>query len=509
MKQGDPFGGESRAGVRAPIVALKRGNARGAKGGQGGGGVKDGRSENHPAPVSGASGTKPVGEARADFACAAPSVWTDRMLAALESGVKGGRWYSLMDKVWSRPNLIAAYVRVKANRGAAGVDHQTVEAFGERLDDNLDRIAAALQQGHYRPRMIKRVWIPKPGKKELRPLGVPTVRDRVVQTALRNVIEPIFEKDFAEHSYGFRPGRGCKDALRRVDALLKSGCTWVVDADIKGFFDTIDHERLLQRLETKVSDQSLLDLVRQMLTQPVLDTAKEWTPEEGTPQGAVISPLLSNLYLDPLDHKMAEAGFAMARYADDFVVPCRSEAEARSALMAVEGWMAAEGLSLHPDKTRVVDATAKGGFDFLGYHFERGQRRPGKKSKRKFKDAIRGKTKRTNGNRLATIIAEVNRTLRGWFEYFKHSHPTTFRELDGWVRMRLRSLLRKRSHRRGRERGPDHHRWPNSFFAEHGLFSLETAHALACQSSMRITTDWRAGCGRTARPVRRGEGPGI
>jgi RNA-directed DNA polymerase len=452
---------------------------------------------------------KPAGEAEARFAFAEPSVWTERMLAALVSGVKGGRWYSLMDKVWSRPNLLAAYARVKANGGAAGGDHQTVEAFGERLEENLDRIAAALQQGQYRPQTIKRVWIPKPGKKEFRPLGIPTVRDRVTQTALRNVIEPICEKDFAEHSYGFRPGRGCKDALRRVDALLKSGHTWVVDADIKSFFDTIDHERLLQRMAAKVSDQSLLKLVRQMLTQPVMDMTKQWTPEEGTPQGAVISPLLSNIYLDPLDHMMAEAGFAMVRYADDFVALCRSEAEARNALALVEGWMKAEGLSLHPEKTRVVDAAVKGGFDFLGYHFERSKHWPSQKSKRKFRDAIRPKTKRTSGNSLAAIIVDVNRTLRGWFEYFKHSPPSFFRELDGWVRMRLRSILRKRRHLQGRGRGLDHQRWPNSFFAEHGLFSLEAAHVLACQSSSRSTTNRRAVCGRSARTVRRGEGPGI
>jgi RNA-directed DNA polymerase len=442
------------------------------------------------------------------LAFAEPSVWTDRMLTALVTGVKGGRWCSLMDKVWSRPNLLAAYARVKANGGAAGVDRQTVEAFGERLDDNLDRIASALEQGVYRPQTIKRVWIPKPGKKELRPLGVPTVRDRVVQTAMRNVLEPIFENDFAEESCGFRPGRGCKDALRRVDALLKSGFTWVVDADIKSFFDTIDHARLIERVAAKVCDQSVIGLIEQMLTQPVMDAAKEWTPEEGAPQGAVISPLLSNIYLDPLDHMMAEAGFAVVRCADDFVALCRSEAEARSALEAVEGWMKVEGLSLHPEKTRVVDAAAKGGFDFLGYHFERSKHWPSKKSKGKFKDAIRAKTKRTNGNSPATIVADLNRTLRGWFEYFKHCHPTTFRELDGWVRMRIRSILRLRRHLRGRGRGLDHQRWPIAFFTKQGLFSLETAHALARQSSKRSTTDWRAGCGRTARPVRRGEGPG-
>lgn len=445
--------------------------------------MMDGRSEDKPIPVPAAA--MPIGEVRAQWPWAEPSVWTERMLTALVTGVKGGRWYSLMDKVWSRENLRAAFARVRHNGGSAGVDRQTVAMFEARLEDNLDRIMASLQAGRYRPQMIKRVWIEKPGTKEKRPLGVPTVRDRVAQTALRNVLEPIFEKDFAEHSYGFRPGRGCKDALRRVDALLKSGFTWVVDADIKSFFDTIDHKRLMERMERKISDRSILFLAEQMLQQRVLDTAKEWTPEEGTPQGAVISPLRSNIYLDPLDHEMARSGFAMVRYADDFVVLCRSEAEARSALEAVRRWMAAEGLRLHPDKTRVVDATAKGGFDFLGYHFERGMRWPGGKSVKKFKDAIRSKTKRTNGHSLQAIIADVNRTTKGWFEYFKHGHYTTFGRLDGWIRMRIRSILRRRHHGQGRARGRDHQRWPNTFFAKHGLFSMTAAHALAGQSSRR------------------------
>jgi RNA-directed DNA polymerase len=443
----------------------------------------EGRSEDQPTPVPATA--IPAGEVRAQWPWAEPSVWTERMLTALVTGVKGGRWYSLMDKVWSRENLRAAFTRVKRNGGSAGVDRQTVAMFEDRLEDNLDRIASVLSQGLYRPQTIKRVWIPKPGKKEKRPLGIPTVRDRVVQTALRNALEPIFEQGFAEHSYGFRPGRGCKDALRRVDALLNSGCAWVVDADIKSFFDTIDHDRLLERMERKISDRSILSLVEQMLKQQVLDTAKEWTPEEGTPQGAVISPLLSNIYLDPLDHVMAGSGFAMVRYADDFVVLCRSEAEAWAALEAVRRWMAAEGLSLHPDKTRVVDATSKGGFDFLGYHFERGMRWPGGKSVNKFKDAIRRKTKRTSGHSLPAIIADVNRTAKGWFEYFKHSHHTTFGHLDGWVRMRLRSILRKRHHGKGRACGHDHQRWPNSLFAGQGLFSMTAAHALASQSSRR------------------------
>ncbi len=407
------------------------------------------------------------------------------MLTALEQGVKGGKWFSLMDKVYALPNLRKAFARVQANGGAAGVDHQTVESFQNRLEENLDQLAQALREGSYRPQAIRRVWIPKPGGKEKRPLGIPTVRDRVVQGALRAVLEPIFERDFAAHSYGFRPNRGCKDALRRVHALLKEGCCWVVDADLESYFDTIPHQQLLERVKTKVSDGRVLSLVEAFLRQQVLETATGWTPEEGTPQGAVLSPLLSNIYLDPLDHHMAEAGFEMVRYADDFVILCRSEGEARRALEGVQQWTAMAGLKLHPDKTRIVEATQPGGFDFLGYHFEQGRRWPRAKSLRKFKDALRQKTGRTNGHSFASIVADLNRTLAGWFEYFQHSHKSTFPTLDGWVRMRLRSILRKRLGKRGRGRGRDHQVWPNAFFTEHGLFSLATAHALARQSWCR------------------------
>jgi RNA-directed DNA polymerase len=329
------------------------------------------------------------------------------------------------------------------------------------------------------------VWIPKPGSREKRPLGVPTVRDRVVQAALCQVLEPIFERDFAAHSYGFRPNRGCKDALRRVDALLKAGYSWVVDADLKSYFDTIPREKLMERVSAKVSDGRVLSLVEAFLNQGVLEEMKLWTPEAGTPQGGVISPLLSNIYLDALDHQMAKSGFEMVRYADDFVILCRGEVEAQAALQAVQKWTAMAGLQLHPVKTRIVDATQPGGFDFLGYHFERGNRWPRPKSLRKFKDTIRDKTRRMNGHSLQAIILNVNRTAQGWFAYFQHSHRWTFQALDKWIRMRLRSILRRRQGRAGRQRGTDHLRWPNAFFARSGLFSMAAAHAVASQSSRR------------------------
>lgn len=438
---------------------------------------------------------KQAGDIRARWAWVEAAVWTDRMLTALEEGVKGGVWFSLIDKVVHPANLSSAFAKVKSNDGAAGVDHQTVAMFETHLDANLGRLSEELRQDRYRAQAVRRTYIPQAGSSEKRPLGIPTVRDRVVQTALRQVIEPIFERDFAEHSYGFRPGRGCKDALRRVESLLEAGQTWVVDVDLKSYFDTIPHGPLMARVREKIADGRVLALIESFLTQGVLEEMREWTPTMGSPQGAVISPLLSNLYLDALDHRMAHAGYEMVRYADDMVVLCRNETEARKALASIQDWTTQAGLTLHPTKTRIVNLNEPGdGFDFLGYHFERGRRNPlrihrwpRRKSLQKLRDTLRLKTPRKNGHSLQDIIADVNRTLRGWFEYFKHAtERSDFRVLDGWLRRRLRRILLKRhKHRHGQGRGLAHQRWPNVFFAEQGLYSLVTAHAQASQSATR------------------------
>ena len=446
-------------------------------------GVKDGQAEARPATVP-ARATQ-AGDIRARWAWVEPSVWTERMLAALEQGVKGGRWFSLMDKVYALPNLRAAFRKVKANAGAAGVDRQTVKMFEQHLEANLGRLAEELKARTYRPRAVRRQWIDKSGSKEKRPLGIPTVRDRVVQAAMCNVLEPIFERDFAQQSYGFRPGRGCKDALRRVVELLRAGYTYVVDADLKSYFDTIPHTALLEEVKSKIADGGVHELIEMYMKCSVMDAMEQWTPQGGTPQGAVLSPLLSNIYLDPLDHLMRQHSYEMVRYADDFIILCRSEAEAQRALEKVQQWTVQAGLTLHPEKTRIVDAEQSGGFDFLGYHFESGQRWPRKKSLAKFKETVRIKTRRANGQSLEAIIVDVNQTLRGWFNYFKHSHPRIFSSLDGWVCMRLRSILRKRRGGKGCGRGDDHHRWPNAYFVERGLYSLATAHSAICQSSRR------------------------
>jgi RNA-directed DNA polymerase len=306
----------------------------------------------------------------------------------------------------------------------------------------------------------------------------------MVQAAVVNVIEPIFERDFAEQSYGFRPGRGCKDALRRVDGLLKAGSTHVVDVDLKGYFDSIPHDGLMTRLKEKIADGPVLSLIDSFLKAKILDGLEAWTPLTGAPQGAVLSPLLSNIYLDPLDHLVAGSGFEMVRYADDFVILCRTPEEASRALELVRTWVWENGLTLHPTKTKVVDARTEG-FDFLGDRFESGTRRPRDKSLAALKETIRAQTRRTNGDSLPQIIGSLNRTLRGWFEYFKQSQPWIFPRIDGLIRRRLRSLLSQREHRRSWGGGYDNIRWPNAFFAEQGLFSLELAHALARQSSLR------------------------
>ena len=484
MKQRDlASAGQCSSGVRGFIVAMKPGNAGGAKGPRKMDFVLTAHTEDNSATVPLAQQAEAVHPL---WRWAKPCVWTTRMLTALIGGVEGGRWFRLFDKVFAERNLLTAYQQVARKKGAAGVDHVTIKQFGQQIPETIWELSDCLKNGTYRPQSIRRVHIPKPGTNETRPLGIPTVRDRIVQAAIVNVIEPIFERDFAEQSYGFRPGRGCKDALRRVDQLLKSDYVHVVNADLKGYFDSIPHDRLLKRLGTKIADGTLLSLIESFLQANVMDGTETWTPESGAPQGAVLSPLLSNVYLDPLDHLLAESGFEMVRYADDFVILCRTAEQAQAALDLVRMWVSENGLTLHPTKTKLVDARTEG-FDFLGYHFQGEHHWPREKSLKKFKDTVRAKTKRNSGQSLPFIIADLNRTLRGWFAYFQHSSRRwLYKDLDGWIRMRLRSLLHRRRGGRGVARNQNaSFTWPNRFFTKQGLFSLATAHASASQSSRR------------------------
>jgi RNA-directed DNA polymerase len=409
-------------------------------------------------------------------------LWTDAMLAALQRGVKGGKWHSLIDKVSRLETLELGWTQVKRNAGAAGVDRVSVERFAQERDYYLAELASALRSGSYRPQPVRRVYIPK-GKGQ-RPIGIPAVKDRVVQAALKLVIEPIFEHEFEPRSFGFRQGLGCKDALREVDRHLKAGHFWVVDADLQSYYDTIPHEPLLTKVGNRIADGRVIELVQQFLKQDIMEDMKRWTPTTGSPQGAVISPLFANVYLHELDVEMRESGMVMVRYADDLVVLCRTREEAESALARMRAWVSANGLTLHPDKTHIGDCRVEGqGFEFLGYRFEAGERWVRNKSLKSVRDKIRAKTRRNEGNSIEYVIASLNPILCGWYGYFQHAHRYTFSSLDGFIRRRLRAMLRRQQHRPGQGRClRDHTQWPNAFFAGLGLFTMSEVHRLACQS---------------------------
>lgn len=396
------------------------------------------------------------------------------MLNRLEKSEPTTKWFRLWDKVLEVRNLRAAFYAVWRNKGAPGVDGQSVQQFDEQLEAELARLREELRGRTYRRHPARRVWIPKPGTTEKRPLGIPAVRDRTVEAALRNVLEPIFEHDFSTHSYGFRPGRGCREAVGEVEELLRAGYTWCVDCDLKSYFDTIPHDRLMAKVKRRIVDGRVLSLLEQCLKAGVMEELKGWQPtDQGTPQGAVISPLLANLYLDALDHEMSRRGWKMVRYADDFVVLCQTQEEAEAVLAYLRTWTGEAGLTLHPTKTRIVEATTEG-FDFLGWHFRGGRKWPRKKSRQKLQDKLRPLTKRTNGRSLSEIIAKANPILRGWYGYFRDSYPTGLNGPDGWLRRRLRAMLRKREKRPGYGLSKaDSQRWPNRWFAAQGLFSLE------------------------------------
>ncbi len=419
------------------------------------------------------------------------SVWTQRMLQRLAQSQEQTVWYSLWDKVWAGDNLDQAILKVIVNAGSAGVDGQTTHQLGQDWTAQRDQLQTQLRQGTYQPQPARRVWIPKPGSPtEPRPLGIPCVRDRVVETALVHVLEPIFERDFAAQSYGFRPGRGCLQALEQVEHLLQQGYTWIVDVDLKSYFDTIPQNRLMGLIRERIQDGKVLSLLHAYLQAGIMESGKGWQPtEQGTPQGAVLSPLLSNIYLNPLDHYMVQRGYEMIRYADDLVVCCQSEAQAQQALACLSAWVSQAGLKLHPTKTRLVNAALQGGFDFLGYHFEhyqngQGWKWPRQKSQQKLRDRLREHLKRNRSGSVNQITAEINPILKGWFGYFKYSLPGVMVQVDKWVRERIRHILRRRHKRRGMVKGRERTEYPNQWFVAQGLFSLKEAQACWLQSLM-------------------------
>ena len=393
----------------------------------------------------------------------------------LNDKVKGGKWHSLIDKVYDPLNLYAAARKVTGKKKAAGVDGQSCEAFEEHLLVETRNLSEEIKAQTYRPSAVRRVHIPKPGRpNETRPLGIPTVRDRVVQRAMLDVIEPILDHQFHERSFGFRHGVGAHDALRVVEQKLQEGYVYVVDADLKGYFDSIPKDRLLALVKEHISDSRMLKLLKLFLDQDILEELRQWTPIAGVPQGAVLSPVLSNLYLNPLDHQMAEEGFEMVRYADDFVVLCRSQFEAESALQMITEWVEQAGLTLHPTKTKIVDSRVKS-FAFLGYSFRGDKIYPRRESLAKMKARLIELTPRMRTGSMKVIAAELNPILRGWFTYFRHCRWTIYKDLDSHLRARLRRLLLKR-HRKNPERKTRNERWPNDYFTKQGLYSLREAH---------------------------------
>ncbi len=377
------------------------------------------------------------------------------------------KWHSLYYKVYALSNLTKAWQTVAENDGAPGIDRITVQQFGKNAEDRLRELSLDLRQKTYRPVPVRRVFIPK-GAGGTRPLGIPTIRDRIVQQALRQILEPIFEGIFSVRSHGFRPERGCSTALQVVDKAIRHGYSWVVDADIASFFDTVDHEKLLSAINEEVADGSILRLIRYILKAGVQlpDISRTEPTELGTPQGGPISPLLANIYLHAFDKAITMAGFGLVRYADDFVIFTKSEDEAHSALLAsreiLEGQL---GLMLHPEKTRVVSVST--GFEFLGFRYFRYEKTGVQckmvrsKSVARFRDAVRKRTPRLitqravkrrhvtfarlkRNQRVTEIIRKLNDFMRGWHWYFKHidvPFQEPFKHLDKYLRGRVRSSI--------------------------------------------------------------------
>lgn len=369
--------------------------------------------------------------------------------AAATKAERQHKWYSLYDKVYNPGNLALAWELVRANKGAAGVDGESIEDFERELPENLQRLHEELRGKTYRPEPVRRVYIPKPDGRQ-RPLGIPAVRDRVVQQALRNKLEPIFEPEFLECSYGFRPGRSAHMALDQITAYLDEGYTWVVDLDLKSYFDTIPHDRLIDCVAAKVSDGSVLRLTRAMLEAGVMESGVVEDSETGTPQGGVISPLLANLYLHRFDMWATGRGYRLVRYADDMVILCGSQRAAERIMGHVTGFLEGElGLTVNQEKSRVV--SLREGFAFLGYWFHPWGRRPSDKALEKFKQRVRQITRRNQTVDARLVIRDLNWYLTGWANYFCHGQVKgLFKTLDQWIRRRIR-MVQMRSWRHPRK----------------------------------------------------------
>jgi RNA-directed DNA polymerase len=394
--------------------------------------------------------------------------------------------HSLIDKVYKKENLSRAWERVKENRGSGGVDRQSVAGFEAQFDQQLDRLREELRDDCYQPQPVRQAPIPKAGKPgEFRTLGIPTVYDRVCQQALLQRLEPLFEPIFDDANFGYRRGRSTKDALTKVWKEIEGGSEWIVDADLKDFFGSVDHEKLLTLVAQRVADSRVLRLIKSMLKAGSYGEGRLFPTERGTPQGGVVSPLLSNILLTPFDQEMRRRGYQLTRYADDWVITCKSAAEARAAIAAAKKILKELGVELHPQKTRIVHVQY--GFEFLGYKIKRGKQLrlpaskirsqaqsgalyayPKEKSIRRFMDQVRQRTKRRIPLRTRELIEELNPLIRGWGEYYKKAHVRKlFHRLDAWIVRRLRSHRCKRWRNGGWRQLPQ-----TKLYGEYGLVNL-------------------------------------
>jgi group II intron reverse transcriptase/maturase len=399
----------------------------------------------------------------------------------------GHKAHTLIGRVYDRRNLVRAWQKVKENKGSGGIDGVTIERFEANRDHYLDVLHEQLKTGRYRPRPVRRVEIDKPGTTAKRPLGIPTVMDRVCQQALVQVLEPVFEPTFASASFGYRPGRSAHMAMRRIWSQLQAGGVWIVDADLEDFFGSLPHEGLIDRVAERVADGKVLSLIRSMLTAGVLHDGMVERTIAGTPQGGVASPLLSNIYLNVFDQAMARAGVSLTRYADDWVAIARSRSEAERALASARAVLEGElGLRLHPQKTRIVHISQ--GFEFLGYKIGRGKglryktgapglyAYPRQRSIDRFKDKVRAATNRRNPKTLEGLLDELNPIIRGWGMYYRRAHVRRlFHRLDGWIVLRIWSWRFKRWRNTGWKKLPR-----RQLYGEYGL-----VHLLALIPSMQ------------------------